>query len=283
MQLPSFVVDPWIRRKARFESIDLDRFEIRLARSTREYEDAFRLVHLAYAFQGIEPLRRLDLRITEQHVLSEAVVLVAYERDRLVGTISITKDSPAGLPLDKDCGDELAALRRKGARLSEVGSLAIVRRCWHSGLMPLLGMAAARVGFRVHGSSHNVIGVHPKAVDFYRAIWKFGPLGKARQHADLDAPVIGLIHECSAVQAHLSRCFRSSRGLRPLEYTFADKRPVGLDLPEDVAGEDWPRLRMSRDVFRSVFVEQSNRLAELSTGTLQYLRSQRSEDTIGLR
>ncbi len=282
MKLPFFVVDPWVRRRARLDSIDLDRFQIRLARTAKEYEDAFRLIHLAYAFKGIEPMRRLDLRITEQHVLSEAVVLVAYERERLVGTISVTKDSPAGLPLDKDYPSELASLRSDGARLSEVGSLAVVQRCWHSGLMPLLGMAAARVGFRIHGSSHNVIGIHPKASDFYRAIWNFHPLGAVRQHTELEAPVIGLAHERSAVQTHFSRHHRGTRGLVPLKYTFGAQLPNGLELPEEIAAEAWPRFKMPREVFRTIFVEQSNRLSELSPATMQHLRSQRSEETMGV-
>ncbi len=280
--MPSFVVDPWIRRKARFDSIDLGRFRLRLARSVKEYEDAFRLIHLAYAYQGIEPLKRIDLRITEQHVLSEAVVLVAYEGDQLVGTISVTKDSPAGLPLDKDYGAELTAMRRSGAQLSEVGSLAIVRRRWHSGLMLILGMAAARVGFLIHGSTHHIVGVHPKAEDFYRAIWDFHSFGDARHHAELEAPVIGLVHERSAVQAHFKRCYRwRTRGLVPMEYAFGAKPPAQLELPEDIAGDEWPRFKMPREVFRSIFTVQTNLLSELSPATLNLLRTQRSEETLG--
>lgn len=286
MKLPAFVSDPLIRRKARIHALDTDRFEIRLARTHEEYRDAFRLVHVGYVFQGIEPLKEIDLRIAEQHVLAEATVLVAYEKGRIVGTISVISDSSAGLPLDKDYPEEMAALRRSGARISEVGSLAVVRRCWHSSLMPLLGMAAGRLGFRVHGSTHNVIGVHPKAAAFYRAIWNFHPLGSPRQHTELDAPVVGLVHERRATQEHMARVHRrpmihGSR-LYPVDYFFGDTVPAGLYLPEDVPETEWPRFKMPRDVFRELFIDRSNRLAELSTKTVHRLREQRTEQTVGM-
>lgn len=285
MKLPPFLLDRWIRHKAALHELDLDRFEIRLARTADEYRDAFGLVHVGYVFQGIERLRSMDLRITEQHVLSEAIVLVAYEKGQIVGTISVTKDSPAGLPLDKDYPAELARLRSTGATLTEFGSLAIVRRCWHSSLMPLLGMAAARVAFRVHQSTHNVIGIHPRAADFYRAVWDFHPIGAPRQHAELAAPVIGLVHERSAVTAHYHQYFKRPMkdGSLPSMYTLGSRVPTGLYLPEDVPASEWPRFKMPREVFRELFIEGSNRLRELSAPTFQHLRAQRSEQTVGVK
>lgn len=286
MQLPAFMSDPLIRRKARLHEIDIDRFEIRLATTAHEYEDAFRLVHVGYVFQGIEPLKTVDLRMTEQHVLPEASVLVAYEGRQIVGTISVTKDSPAGLPLDKDYPDEIERLRRAGAQISEIGSLAVVRRCWHTSLMPLLGMAAARLGFRVHGSTHEVIGIHPKAAPFYRALFDFQALGAAQAHAELSAPVLGMVHERETVRAHMARYFRkrmeNANGILPGEYSFGPVTPRGLYLPEDVPLSEWPRFKMSRDVFRQIFVERSNRVVELSHRTSNHLRSQRTEETIGV-
>jgi hypothetical protein len=286
MQLPAFVFDPLIRRKARLHAIDVDRFEIRLARTAQEYEDAFRLVHVGYVFQGIEPLKTVDLRMTEQHVLPEASVLVAYEGRQIVGTISVTKDSPAGLPLDKDYPEELEALRRIGARISEIGSLAVVRRCWHTSLMPLLGMAAARLGFRVNDSTHEVIGIHPKAAPFYRALFNFQALGAEQSHAELTAPVIGMVHERDATRAHMIRRYRrrmeNANGILPGEYSFGPATPRGLYLPEDIPADEWPRFKMSRDVFRQIFVERSNRVVELSHRTSNHLRSQRTEETIGI-
>jgi hypothetical protein len=284
MRFPQFLLDRIIRHKAAIHTIDVNRFQIRLARTAIEYEDAFRLVHVGYVFQGIEPLKPVDLRITEQHVLSEAIVLVAYEGNQLVGTISVTKDSPAGLPLDKDYPEEVGALRAQSARISEIGSLAVVRRCWHTSLMPLLGMAAARVAFRIHKSTHNVIGLHPRAADFYRALWNFHPLGPPRRHSDLDAPVIGLVHEREAARAHMVRyCRRPMRnGLLPVDYSLGERVSEGLYLPEDVPEHEWPRFRMSREVFRELFVERSNRLTELSHRTTNHLRAQRTEQTVGM-
>jgi hypothetical protein len=286
MKLPAFVSDPWIRHKVRLHEVDTERFRVRLARTAQEYQDAFRLVHVGYVFQGIEPLRELDLRITEQHVLSEATVLVAYEGEQIVGTISITKDSPAGLPLDKDYPEALAKLRNAGAQIAEIGSLAVVRRCWHSSLMPLLGMAAARVAFRVYGSTHQVIGIHPKATPFYRALWDFHPLGPARRHSELEAPVIGLAAERESLRSHATRFYRRPMTVEktlPVDYVFDARIPRNLYLPEDIPAHEWPRFKMSRGVFRELFIERANRLSSLSVRTVDHLRTQRSEQTVGMK
>jgi hypothetical protein len=286
MKLPHFLCDTLIRRKVRLHTMDVDRFKIRVARTADEYRDAFRLVHVGYVFQGIERLKELDLRITEQHVLPEATVLVAYEGDQIVGTISVTKDSPAGLPIDKDYPEPLDELRRRGAQISEIGSLAVVRRCWHSSLMPLLGMAAGRLGFRIHGSTHHVIGVHPKAAAFYRAIWGFRPIGPARHHAELDAPVVGLMHDRSELREHMVRWHRrqlSGIGVLPADYILGPLVPEGLFMPEGIPESEWPRFKMPREVFRELFVEHSNRLLELSSRTTCHLRQQRSDETLAVR
>jgi len=141
MPIADQVRDWLIRRKVRMHRAPLDRFVVRVARSTADYEHAFRLLHVADAFQGFEDLDAEQLRITPQHVLPESTVLVAYEAERLVGTLTVTLDSPAGLPNDRDYPEEMAALRRAGATLVEFGSLAIVHRCWSSGVARLLEMA----------------------------------------------------------------------------------------------------------------------------------------------
>lgn len=285
MKLPALISDPLARRKAALHEIKTDRYQIRLARTAQEYRDAFRLVHVGYVFQGIESLKEVDLRITEQHVLAESIVLVAYEGPRIVGTISITQDSPAGLPLDKDYPEELLALRHSGGKLSEIGSLAIVRRCWHTGLMPLLALAAFRVAFRIHKSTQTVIGVHPRAEGYYRALWDSRAIGPARRHAELDAPVLGMVHERSSVERHMTRHFRRpmQAGVPAADYVFGQQVPQGLQLPEDIAMDDWSRFKMPREVFRDLFIHRSDRISEMSAATQAHLRAQRTEQTVGMR
>ena len=125
----------------------------------------------------------------------------------MVGTITVTLDSPAGLPLDASYGNALNKLRHSGERLVEYGSLAVVRRCFHSGVVQLLNMAALFWTQRVLEATKIVAGVHPKITPFYRAIYNFDTIGEAKKHDRLDAPVIGMASDIVALDTHLPRVF----------------------------------------------------------------------------
>jgi len=280
VKLPQFVVAPALRRKAKFEHTGADGVCVRPATEERDYEDAFRLVHLGYVYEGIEPIRPLDLRMTEQHVLSEATVLVAYDGEILLGTITVTLDSPAGIPLEKDYPQEMASLRT-GAHLAEFGSFALVRRAWGSGVAQHLSLAAFRCAFQLGKATHVVIGIHPRAIPFYKAVWGFEEAGRPRAHGALKAPVVPMVVSREKVISHLARHFpKAARsGLSPADFIT---RPGTV--PHMVLGDGTPnmaRWKMSRKVFRRLFVEQTDHLDKLGDRTVRHLRTQRTDNTIG--
>jgi len=279
MVLPRLIVDTLIRKKVALHATELDRFTIRVARTVEEYEDAFRLVQVGYKFAGIVDIDAPNMRIAEQHVLSEAIVLNAYEGNQCVGTMSATLDSPAGLPLDQDYPDEMAALRKDGARVVEIGSFAVVRRCWSTGVAQLLSMAATRAAFRWLEGTCVVIGVNPKVWPMYRAIWSFKTLGETRQHADLIAPTLGLVAQREEVLRNSRRLFprRMQSGLRVVDH-LCDGPP----LPCMAGADQAPRDPMARPVFQELFLKRSERIAELKDRTMAYLRQRRTDDTLNL-
>jgi hypothetical protein len=282
MKLQNIILDHIIRRKVQFDKIPKDRYSIRIARTIEQYESAFRLVHITYAALGIEPMRPVDLRVTEQHVLREAIVLVAYEGEQPVGTITITADSPAGLPLDADYPDALKKLRARGAHLAEIGSFAIVGRCQKGGLAQLLAMAALRIAFRTLSACHAVIGIHPRASALYRATWGFTSLDRPREHASLRAPVAGHVVARDHLLDHVGRHFRKpmTSGMLPEAHLFAGPLLPCVSVPDDSLNADLRAFRMPRDVFRALFLERTDRISKLSPSTLSHLREQRTDETL---
>lgn len=261
LKLPRFLVDLMLRRKAAFHRTPLDRYQVRVARTAREYEDAFRLVQLSYVYQGIARVDENELRITKQHLLPEATVLVAYEGDNLVGTMTVTLDSAAALPLDKDYPRELNALRQSGARLVEYGSLAVIERCWHTGVTDLMNILAYSLATGPLCASHVVIGVHPRVTDFYRAVYDFAPLAGARHHATLAAPVAGMVQDLSRFRSFLQRHFRApmQSGHRPVEHFFGRPLSGTATLPLHLDIDALARWKMPSEVFQEVFVRRRSR------------------------
>jgi hypothetical protein len=288
-------LNPWptdvaIRRKMQLHKTPLDRYTVRIARNVEDYEDAFRLVDLAFAYEGIRPVRDIFMRITPQHVLPEATVLVAYEGDQLVGTMTVTLDSPAGLPLDHDYPNELVALRQKGAKLVEYGSLAIVGRCQKTGVSTLLSMAAVWLSRNVLAASDVVIGINPAAIAFYHGLYGFEPIGKERAHAELVAPVQGMVSPVARMIETLALepepmkdglCVHEHYAYRLPECVTIEAVEHGDGSSPRVVrdGSDWARWKMSRDVFRELFVRRSDRLRTLDNTTRRHLESSRTKNT----
>jgi hypothetical protein len=246
-----------IRRRACMHKTPLDRFTVLAAGTVDQYLDAFGLVHAAYACRGICPPRG-GLRAMPHHALPEATVLVAYERDLIVGTMTVTLDSPAGLPLDADYPEACERLRRQGGRLVEYGALAVVERCRHAGVTTLLAMAAHWLSHRLLRATDCVIGIHPRAAPFYDAMFGFRPLGAPRDHAELHAPVIGMTYALDRMRSHLAHHFRRplSSGLLPQAH-FCDRLPACVriaasDLAELCRGTPGPaRLRALDELKRT--------------------------------
>lgn len=281
MNLPQFILDPIIRRHARAIDTPVDRFSVRVARTTSEYEDAFLLVRAAYVYQGIDDVSCEEMRITPQHMLPEATVIVAYEGDEIVGTMTVTLDSPAGLPLDKDYADELGRLRRTGARIVEYGSLAVVQPCWGSGVTQLINFAAHQIAVGIYQATHSVVGINPKAVAVHRAFFGYRKIGQAKQHAQLTAPVVGLVVELDRLEAHVGRHFRRKMrsGYKPVEH-LRGKPFRGVEVPRGIATHEFGRWKLPRHVFHDLFIRRTGHLSTADRHTRMYVAECRSRQTL---
>ncbi|MBI5542455.1 MAG: hypothetical protein HY901_01090 [Deltaproteobacteria bacterium] len=281
MLLPDSLTDKLIRLKLGVHKTPLDRFEVRIARTVRDYERAFRLLHVAYVYQGIEDVESERMRITKQHVLPESTVLVALEGEKLVATMTVTLDSSAGLPFDEDYPQQMQELRKSKARIVEYGSLAIVRRCWHSGVGRLMEIAGHAWSTRVLGATHCVAGVNPAAVPHYRALYGFQKVGAPRAYHDLDAPVQGLVVDFSEALAHIGRCFTKPLPDGRLYHEhLTGKLADCIKVPTEVALEDLVRWKLPREVFQELFIAKSDRLYSLDSKTLEHLRRWRTDTTL---
>lgn len=253
MLLPNALVDRFIRWRVRFHETPLDRYQIRIARSAAEYDQALRLVHASYVYQGLESVRANEVRLTPQHLLPQATVILAYEGEQLVGTMTVTADSPAGLPLDKDYPEEMAQLRKSGARIVEYGSLTVVQRCWHSGVTNLMNIAAYRIATEQHHATHTVVGVAPRAMPVYRALFNFRVFGGQKHHVQLVSAMYGLVQDMAAapafVRRHFSRPMRS--GHLPIAHFSGLPLPC-IDLPRGLTLPEFVAWKRSSDVVREM-------------------------------
>ncbi len=127
--------------------------EIKIADTEVELEQAFRLLHDSYVKAGYMQPDPTGLRILPQHLLSQTAIIVAKWDGQVVGTMSMIRDNPLGLPMEKMFS--VADRRHSGRRLTEVSSLAIdprFRGLVNQVLFPLFrfGVQYARELFGTH-------------------------------------------------------------------------------------------------------------------------------------
>ncbi|MBW2732653.1 MAG: hypothetical protein JRH20_09680 [Deltaproteobacteria bacterium] len=273
-KLPRWALDPLIRSKASFHTLDLERYRVRVARRLEEYDAAFRLVSSAYIAQGYLPASFAGKPwITPFHPLAECVVLVAYDlNDELVGTMTMTLDSPVGMPI-LGYYPEVAALRGPNRKLVEFNSLAVVGRCKSSGVSQLMVMAAYHLALRRLGVTDCVLEVSPKAQPLYRALFNFTPLGSPRMRDDLEIEVVGMHGDMIGMQGFVRKHYTRamSSGLLPIEH-YVDCPPTCIELPPVKNMAELTRWRMSPGIFRRLFVQASDRFATLNDHIKGYLR-----------
>lgn len=158
--------------------------EYKVADSPSEREAAFRLVYEAYLRSGLAEPNRYGLRVTPYHLLPTTTVFVAKSHGDVVCTVTLVEDGKLGLPLEVVYGREVAQLRRTGAKLAEVCSLADRRSDLSRALPAFVELTRLVAHFGLyHGTVRQLlVAVHPRHARFYQRFMAFEPFGPLRDY-----------------------------------------------------------------------------------------------------
>ena len=184
-------------RAIRCESTLPDKIVLKLAETREELEACFRLLHDAYVDAGFMQPDPSGMRVTVYHALPTTSTLLCRYGDRVVGTVSLVRESAMGFPLQRIF--DIAAIREAGGNIAEVSALAIDRRFRSASgriLLPLLKFMY-EYATRQFDTRHLVIAVNPRHIGFYEAILCFRRL-KQNPVAHYD-----FVNGAPAVGAHL--------------------------------------------------------------------------------
>jgi hypothetical protein len=214
--------------------------EIKIADRESELESAYRLLHDSYVKAGFMSPDPTGMRVLPQHLLPQTTTIVAKWDGNVIGTLSLIRDNPFGLPLEKifDIRDR----RTNGRRLAEVSSLAVdpkYRGQINQALFPLFRFVYqyARDCFGIH---EFVIAVNPSMVDLYLGLICFERLKAKPRPYDFvqGAPAVGLYLNFESVVGRWKKLFAH----RPVHQNF---HKYWTELPAD------PRNRMPERRYHS--------------------------------
>ena len=170
VKVPLFAFDPRLR--------------VHVARSREDLEAAYKLLYRCYREDGLTSEQASGMRVNLFSLLPDTTTIVVKYESEVVGTVSVIRDSKYGLFTDSEYKSENDELRKIG-RPIEVSALAVdyqFRSKGHAISFLLMKYLYWYTRFWMHGS-HLVCTVHPRAQDFYRALFGFerqGPVVEYR-------------------------------------------------------------------------------------------------------
>lgn len=184
-----------IRRTARVDSQwPSPLLEIKIADADDELESAYRLLHDSYVKAGYMTPDPTGMRVLMQHHVPQTATIVAKWDGRVIGTLSLIRDNPYGLPMEKIFN--LDEFRRDGKNIAEVSSLAIdpaYRGQINHALFPLFRFVY-QYAWHCFEINEFVIAVNPSMVDLYLAFMCFEKIRAKTQDYEFveGAPAVGM-------------------------------------------------------------------------------------------
>jgi hypothetical protein len=205
-------------------AVEKQQFKIRLAHSHDRVDKASILVQKMYSWRGYAA--------SEIKTDPNRVTLLAYEKDQIVGTITVGFDSPEGLTVDDMYKAEVDQLRKEGRKVAEVTKLAVDERIRSKSVLAGLFHIGYIYSRYIHHCTDYVIEVNPRHALFYKRMLGFVLIGEERHCARVNAPAVLLRLDFD----HADQEIRRIGGVQPppvgekslYPYVFSKKDEIGI-------------------------------------------------------
>lgn len=138
------------------------------------------------------------------------LTLAACDGARVVATLGVALDGPAGLAADTTFPEEVAGLRRR-YRLCEFTRLASDSQQPAGRLLAALWHTAWVAAHRQHAADLVLMEVHPRHARFYRLQFGCRDVAPERLHHEVQAPAVLLAADAGALHQRLRSMAGSSR------------------------------------------------------------------------
>lgn len=199
--LPKLLRFKVIRRLVKLDEKTIpENLMIKLAETQEEFQQAYHILYDAFVECGYQRKNSNELKIIKYFALPTTTTIVAKLNDKVIGTMSLIRRGPIGIPLEKEF--DISKIVEQGKSIVEISSLAISKEARHQ-----KGPIFLPLCFYIYNyicnymqSDYATIAVNPSVSDFYEGLLAFSLLEKKSvEKYDFanGAPAVGLIRKCS--------------------------------------------------------------------------------------
>jgi hypothetical protein len=198
---------------------------IRLAMRHAERVSANMLINRKYAARGYGNCHEVP-------TFGNSVTFTASSRGALIGTLSLSVDSRAGLAADRTFCKELNEFRARGARICELTKFAFETSRPSLDLLASLFHIIFIYGTHKYDCTDLFIEVNPRHHRFYAAMLGFEQVGRPKTNKAVDAPSHLMWLKVADIRRHIDEHTTSRRpashSLYP--YFFSPREEVGIQM-----------------------------------------------------
>lgn len=210
-------------------AVEHQKFKIRLANSEGRRQSAL-LIKKMYSWRGY---------VTDPN-FGEApnrITLVASSKEKTIGTVTMSLDSPIGLLADGLYRDEIQQLRNEGRKLYELTKFAVDNQSMLSKQVVASFFHISYIyGRDIHGCTDALIEVNPRHASFYEKMLGFERCGDERMCARVNAPAVLMRLELAYAESQIKKYGGSMgqakdvRSLYPYFFTKSDELGIASRL-----------------------------------------------------
>lgn len=248
--------------------------EFKVASNKAELEGAYRLLHNAYVAVNLMNPEPSGMRLNAYNALPTTTTIVAKKDDKIIGTVTIVRDNPLGLPLDETV--DTTSIRKPGWRVAEVTGLA-VDKDWRSRGQIFFPLLKYLYHYATYFMQVDVLQIATtlERADFFRAVLFFEPLVDSVVADPLinNFPVETLYIDLSNARIQMKRFYggRATAAANLHQYFTGSELP-GFIFPkrDNYAASD---PVMSAELFTYFFKEKTDLIYKLTDRETHVLKS----------
>ena len=231
----------------------IDRPSIKIAETLDEYQQAFRLVHDAYASMGyIRPRTEFPYHYSTFSLLPDTCLFIFKSGLNVIATLTQIHDVPPhGLPMDKLYKKEVDKLRSSGRVVVELSSFVTLEKYRMRNIMVYL----CKVMFdysRMTKVNDICVMVNPKHVKFYTRMFLFSPFGPEKYYETVGAPAVALRVNLDDIDTRLREKYSRFEFTEDLHNFFCRTNTTRGNLsPEDICQKKCQTSKEVLEYFRN--------------------------------
>lgn len=205
--------------------VNQDSYGIRLLDTAEGRNSASMLINRMYAWRGYAGTHQS----TDD---ANRITLTATDKGDVVGTLSLSIDSPIGMASDVVFKEELDRMRLEGARLSEFTKLAFDPSVQSKAALANLFHLAVIYARDLYDCTDIVIEINPRHRGFYQRMLGFEQVGELRTNLRVNAPAYLMRIRLSYVTEQIQKyggTFSENKNIRSFyPFFFSPREESGI-------------------------------------------------------